>query len=432
MGAPDTKRTPQPSSASIHGVRVLDAHTSSLAGLRACDPSVCAACANAEGVKALVVRRPMSLPFLVAVVLAWPHLLSATLRVLWGSRDLYEVMAARETGAWSTFLMLTPVWVPATVCGVLAALPAFVALTIPLCRACRARARARRIRFRATFFFVFVGVAAALLAWTGGPTLHSPVSGALFVPLALAWVALERRSVRGPARALVRGDVVVWSGDPELVRALVKRAPALTAAPSSRLVELSAWLLPVVVVVVLVWTPPLEPLGQPCTWGTYPLSYRSGAARVWGCKLPNGSRHGVWHGEHGAWSSSSSIGYDASFWFGEWHGDAELVTAGQTGLTARGRYRLGRPVGQWTTTDARGELVDVIDVSERKVLRTSLFECPPGARIELEGEAHYGDRLCVSGDPSFVGEYYVVRDLRVVERGSVRGGVRTPGGHLDR
>ncbi|OGQ22198.1 MAG: hypothetical protein A2138_21335 [Deltaproteobacteria bacterium RBG_16_71_12] len=151
-----------------------------------------------------------------------------------------------------------------------------------------------------------------------------------------------------------------------------------------------------------------------------------GDARAWGCKLPNGRRHGAWHGESGAWSTSSSIGYDAACWFGEFNGAAELRTEGAGGLIARGAFRRGRPVGIWRVLDEHGDEKEVTDMDTRVVTRAWYLSCPPGAVATIEGDPHYADRVCVGASERRVGSYYSIRDLRLVERGSFIDGVRTP------
>jgi hypothetical protein len=376
----------------------------------------------------LRVRAPLSLPFLVALALCMPLALSGVVKLLWGARDLFDVMSSRIGGPESLVLGAAPVWVPALLFLVVALWPAPAAIDITACKPCRRTQRRSHFWWRALMVATFVVWTLALCLWTSGPRLQSPVAGAVFAPFALVWAALERRSARGPLRAIVRGDVVHWSGDGGAARALTQRAGASQLAPRPGPGELAAWALPAIAAGALIIIAPLAPLAEPCTWGAYPLQYRSGDARVWGCKLPNGRRHGAWHGEHGAWSSSSGIGYDADFWLGMWHGDAELRTGGADGLVARGAYRFDVQVGEWKVSTLRGEVIDVINQSTRELVRSSWLSCPPGSKPSIEGQAHDGERTCVDASHRHVGPYYVVRDLRVVERGEVVDEVRRPTG----
>jgi hypothetical protein len=267
---------------------------------------------------------------------------------------------------------------------------------VPLCAAC-ARRQARAVFvWRLAFASVTFAWALTLLLWVEGPRVHSPVAGALFVPLVLAWAALERRSTLGPARARSMGDALLLSGDPRLAHALLERVGTSTPARPP-LWELAGWALPALVAVVLARTEPPAPLEVPCTWGTYPLAFRQGSARVVGCHLGNGMRHGRVEGGPGAWNTGSALAFAGAWRFDEPHGPVTFLDR-ESRVRVTGTFRRGAEVGVWRTVDEGGALIDVLDMDRRAIVEAPRLACPEGTTPHLEGSAWWGSRVCRTAD----------------------------------
>jgi hypothetical protein len=109
--------------------------------------------------------------------------------------------------------------------------------------------------------------------------------------------------------------------------------------------RLELWVLavPAGLVAMSILGPRLERFPLEFTCGTYPLSHRSGTARVIGCRAPDGSAHGHSRGAASGWNSHpQSPGISGMWWFGQPHGEmAFLDLKGR--VRAQGRYAFGQP-----------------------------------------------------------------------------------------
>jgi hypothetical protein len=163
--------------------------------------------------------------------------------------------------------------------------------------------------------------------------------------------------------------------------------------------DLWALLVPAALVALSIFGPRLERFPFECPYGTYPLSHRSGTARVIGCRAPDGSAHGYSRGEASAWNSNPhSPGYSGTWWFGQTHGEMAFLDA-KGRVLAQGSYVLGRPMGRWQVFDEWGTVLEELEVIGGPV-RTIVHRAHPHlkcslAEIEATGMPAWGIRACL-------------------------------------
>ena len=390
----------------------------------------CVGCGS-EPVSALVdIPRTMPPALLLGVALALPLLLALAIGAVWGSRDLFDIMAG--TGGRKAnelrFLVSLPVVVPvlwsaAALIGI-AALCRRTGLRLSLCRPCISRQRKRRALLALVLSAVFVALA-ALLYLGAAPALDDRKWGLLFLPWVVFAALLANDTPLGGIRGrALSNDVHRVLGARAAFAVLRKEHPeALTTGDVPALrpprLELAAWAVPAILAGIAVLAPRLEPFPLECPYGTYPLSHRSGAARIIGCRAPDGSAHGRVVGESGGWNSSNiSPGYSGAWRFGTPHG--ELAFLDQRGrVRARGHYVDGQPRKNWRIFDERGDVLEELEVAgdplSVKVLQAHPHLNCARSRIEATGMPAWGTRACPRGaEPA---PFVRVENARVVELG---------------
>jgi hypothetical protein len=195
-------------------------------------------------------------------------------------------------------------------------------------------------------------------------------------------------------------------------------ADAPVAFRPSRL-ELWTIAVPAALAAISIYAPRLERFPFECPYGTYPLSHRSGTARVIGCRAPDGTAHGPSRGDAGAWNSNpQSPGHTGTWWFGQPHGDMTFLDA-KGRVRAAGRYAIGQPRGRWELFDERGTLLEELEVMTEP-LRVIVhrahphLDCP-ASEVESHGMPAWGTRSCPRYDlPS---RFVRIENARVVEAG---------------
>jgi hypothetical protein len=270
----------------------------------------------------------------------------------------------------------------------------------------------------------FVALAAALYLI---PTLalFDRKWGILFAPwVLLAALLANETPLAGMRIHPLTARVQRMRGAPAFAEVIRQEHPGLLLAqPPTRFwpprLDLWALLVPAALVTMSIFGPRLERFPLECPYGTYPLSHRSGTARVIGCRAPDGTAHGHSRGEATAWNSNpQSPGYSGTWWFGQSHGEMTFLDA-KGRVLAQGRYVLGRPRGRWQVFDEWGTVLEELEVIGGPV-RTIVHRAHPhlkcsASEIEATGMPAWGTRACPRYDAP--APFVRVENARVVETG---------------
>ena len=250
------------------------------------------ACVTCRGPADLVGDRiggALPLPLAVALILAVPLSFTLVLPLLWrlgGAGDLYEVMAQGERPLlWAA----VPLWLPATL------VPLALAITLGRsewriflgsCAPCRHR-NMRRAQLTWASLLALAVALGGLWHWLAvDVALYEVQWGLLFLPWALAASVALGHSERTGLRAVrVSATALRVTGAPHLAEVFAVDHPAaLVDAPTSRLAPrpraLALWLVPLTLALLLPNVPSPRLGGGACAYGSYPLRFRSGVARV--------------------------------------------------------------------------------------------------------------------------------------------------------
>jgi hypothetical protein len=390
----------------------------------------CVACSNRAEVISIRIPRAYPVGLLFGIALALPPLLAIVIGGAWGGRDLFDIMAG--TGGRNAtelqILRTLPIVVAALWC--IAALIALevlcrrIGLRLSLCSPCAARQRRRRAILLIVLVLFFVALAAL-------PYLHPTLPlydrkwGILFAPwVILAALLATETPLAGMRVRAVSDEVRRIQGAPAFADVMKREHPGalLKEAPArfwpARL-ELWGLAVPAVLVAIAIWGPRLERLPFECPYGTYPLSHRSGAARIVGCRAPDGTAHGPSRGEAGGWNSNpQSPGFSGGWWFNQPHGEfAFLDVKGR--VRAQGHYVFGQPRGRWEIFDEWGTVLEELEVLTGPV-RVVVHRAHPHLKcslseIEATGMPAWGTRACPRYDSP--APFVRVGNARVVETG---------------
>ena len=230
-----------------------------------------------------------------------------------------------------------------------------------------------------------IATLAAALHYFGRSLLTSEWTwGTLFIPWAFVASWLVGRSSRMGVRArpLTRQalaitdapllDELLGEAHPE---ALIDGRPSRITPP---LAALALWLAPLTVVVALQRMPEVRLGDGLCGYGTWPLGFRMGDARVTACTAPDGVRHGRFVGDAGSWNTSSNIAVEGTFFRGAAEG--AFVFRDRCGVVrATGLVADGRPdvLKGWRFFDATGapRSVDDARAAAQEILAVGA-DCP--------------------------------------------------------
>ena len=392
--------------------------------------TACVRCGSQAG--AAAVRIPRTYPFglLFGIAFALPPLLALPIAAIWGSRDLFDIMAG--TGGRKPLelqiLRALPILVPALLSiAALVALEIYcraIGMRLSLCSACAAGQKRRRAILITVLVLTFVGLAAALYL-VPVLELFDRKWGILFAPWVILAALLATETPLAGMRIQPQSAAVQRvRGAPALAQVIRREHPeALLAEVAHRFwplrLELWALLVPAALVAIAIFGPRLERLPLECAYGTYPLSHRSGIARVVGCRAPDGTAHGHSRGEASAWNSNpQSPGYVGTWWFGRQHGQMAFLDA-KDRVLAQGRYVLGQPSGRWQLFDQWGTLIEELELVDAPV-RTIVHRAHPHlecsrSEIEATGMPAWGTRACPRYDAP--APFVRVENARVVETG---------------
>ena len=391
---------------------------------------VCGCCGAAPGVGTVSVPRTFPFGLLFGIAFALPPLLALVLDAAWGSRDLYGIMSGtgsrdpKELAIFRTLPVAVAVlWSTAA----MVALEIFcrrAGLRLSLCAPCAARQRRRRAALIVVLALSLIALAAVLYLV---PVLHlyDRKWGILFAPWAILAALLAGETPLAGIRVRAFSDNV-WRilGAPAFATAIAADHPdRVVANPATPFwpprLELWTLIVPAALGTLSLLGPRLERFPLECPYGTYPLSFRSNAARVVGCRAPDGSAHGYVRGEHGAWGSGlDAPGYRGNWWFGVPHGEFTLL--GRRGsVRAEGRFVAGRARGRWTIWDEKGTVLEELEVLTsplRVVVHRAHphLKCSP-SEIEATGMPAWGTRACPRYDHP--APFVRVENARVIEAG---------------
>lgn len=390
----------------------------------------CAGCASRTGIRP--VRIPKSYPFglLLAIAFALPLALALAVAAVWGSRDLFDIMAGSGGRNAVELAILRALPVAVALLLAVAALTALEAwcrrrgLRLSLCGPCARRQRRRRIWLIAVVVLALVALAAVLYLIPVVP-LFDRKWGLLFTPWVLFAALLATETPLAGMRCTpLTDDVQRVRGVPALADLIRQEHPGVWLAEAPARFwppRLELWLMvvPAAAAGIAMFGPRLEGLPHECPYGTYPLSHRSGVARVVGCRAPDGTAHGHARGEASAWNSNpQSPGYSGAWWFGRPHGEFAFLDRKERVL-AQGRYVLGRPRGRWQLFDEWGTVLEELEVLGSPH-RTIVHRAHPHLKcsvseIEATGQPAWGTRACPRFDAP--APFVRVENARVVEAG---------------
>lgn len=389
----------------------------------------CACCGQRAARHTIRVARTMAPATVMAAALCIPLLVVAPVWLTWQPFDLYSVVAGEVKFSVRVrqWLVALPILVPLAwgVCLSLldAGLP-WLGLSLRTCARCRFKHRVWTAVRLVANPLLMGGIAGAVYI-LGVLPLDERHWGVLFTPWAVWILFLHHAAWVGGVRCrpAVNGGRVIL-GARKLMEVLEQEQPAvLQSAPLTVHVPsrtaLLGWLLPTAVAILLHLTPRLESYPHRCPFGTFPLSHRSGVARLVGCHAPDGQRHGFMKGAPGGWNSSSPLGFAGKWFFGSPTGPFQFPDAKGV-VRVRGNFRTGREAGQWLLYDPQGRLLEEIDaehVPGRVVLAHPHLVCPPGTSPVLQGTPLYGERCC-QGAAEPVGPFVMVRNGVVAQVGS--------------
>ena len=391
--------------------------------------SACVRCGQGSATP-LRIPRTYPLGLLFGIACALPLLLAITIAAIWGSRDLFDMMAG--TGGRKPLelhiLRALPIVVPAVLSiAALVALEMYcrtLGLRLNVCRTCAVRQRRSRTMLITVLALAFVALAAVLYL---APVvqLFDRKWAILFAPwIVLAALLANETPLAGMRIHAHSPEIQRIRGAPAITQVLQRERPdALLADVPTRFwpprLDLWAFVVPVVLVAIAIAGPRLEPFPLECAYGTYPLSHRSGLARVIGCRAPDGTAHGHSRGEASAWNSNPhSPGYSGTWWFGQPHGPMTFLDA-KGRVLAEGRYTFGRPSGRWQLFDEWGTLtedLEIVDGPARTIVHRAHphLECSR-SEIEATGMPAWGTRACPRYDAP--APFVRVENARVVEAG---------------
>lgn len=369
----------------------------------------CVSCGASAGMTAVAIPRTYPFGLLFGIAFALPLLLALVLDVAWGSRDLYSIMAGaggRNATELAVFRAL-PVAVAALwSIAAIVALEVFcrrAGLRLSLCRPCAGRQRRRRAALVAALALSFIALAAALYL-VPMLALYDRKWGVLFAPWAILAALLAGETPLAGIRIRAVSDEV-WRilGAPASTAAIAVEHPDRVVTESGTpfwppRLELWTLTVPVALAAVSILGPRLERFPLECPYGTYPLSHRSGLARIIGCRAPDGSAHGYSRGGAGGWNSHLySPGFSGTWWFGRPHGEFAYLDL-KDRVRAQGRFVFGQPRGRWQLLDEWGTVLEELDVFAAP-LRTVVHRAHPHLKcsrseIEASGSPAWGTRAC--------------------------------------
>jgi hypothetical protein len=370
---------------------------------------LCVSCGASPGPATVSIPRTYPFGLLFGIAFALPLLLALALDIAWGSRDLYSIMAG--TGGRNAMELAVFRTLPVVVAA-LWSIPAMVALEIfcrraglrlSLCRPCAGRQSRRRAALVAVLALSFIALATVLYL-VPVLALYDRKWGIFFAPWAILAALLAGETPLAGIRIRAISDGV-WRllGARAFATAVAAEHPERVVTESATSfwpprLELWSLIVPTALAALAILGPRLERFPLECPYGTYPLSHRSGLARIIGCRAPDGSAHGYSRGGAGAWNSHlHSPGFSGTWWFGQPHGEfAFLDLKGR--VRAQGRFVLGQPRGRWQVLDEWGTVLEELEVLAAP-LRTVVhrahphLKCPP-SEIEASGSPAWGTRSC--------------------------------------
>jgi len=247
-------------------------------------------------------------------------------------------------------------------------------------------------------------VLAAVLYLVPVLALYDRKWGILFAPWAiLAALLADETPLAGIRIRAFSAEVWRIHGAPAFADAMRKDHPDRVVADAMvpfRPPGLELWALgaPVILVAISILGPRLERFPLECPYGTYPLSYRSGLARIIGCRAPDGSAHGHSRGGAGAWNSHlHSPGSSGTWWFGQPHGEFAFLDE-KDRVRAQGRFVFSQPRGRWQLLDEWGAVLEELEVlasPPRTIVHRAHphLKCSP-SEIEASGSPAWGTRSC--------------------------------------